>query len=155
MFCAPGPVSGGSEDVRSSFHLLHSRTRFRQYRGRRVPFSCFALPDPFQTEQSAEYSFHVSSVSGLVFMFCDPRVILGGSDGVGSRFQVLRCQTNFLRYLRRRVLFICFSLPDSFSTVPRASCPVFIFCAPGLIFRDTEDVGSYIHDLRSLTHFRR
>jgi hypothetical protein len=36
---APGLVLGGTEGVRSRFHVLRSRTRFRRYRGCRVPSS--------------------------------------------------------------------------------------------------------------------
>jgi hypothetical protein len=43
MFCAPGLVFGDIEGVGSYFHVLRSQTRFRRYRGRRLPFSCFAL----------------------------------------------------------------------------------------------------------------
>jgi hypothetical protein len=60
MFCAPGLVFGGVECVGSRFHVLCARTPFRQYRGRRVPFSCFALPDSFSALPRA---------SGLIFMF--------------------------------------------------------------------------------------
>jgi hypothetical protein len=58
MFCAPGLVFGGNEGVGSHFHVSHfhvlrSRPRFRRYRGRQVPFSCFALPDSFSTVMRA------------------------------------------------------------------------------------------------------
>jgi hypothetical protein len=33
MFCVPGLIFGGSEGVRSSFHVLRSWTRFWRYRG--------------------------------------------------------------------------------------------------------------------------
>jgi hypothetical protein len=124
MFCAPRLVFGGTEDVRSIFHVLRSRKCFRRYRGRRVPFSCFALPDSFSTE---------------------PRS--------GSILHVLRSRTCFRRYRRRRVLFSCLAIPDSFSAVPIASCPFFMFSAPGLIFGGTEEVGSRFHVLRSRTRF--
>jgi hypothetical protein len=42
-----------------------------------------------------------------------------------------------------------------FSTVSRASVPVFMLCALGLIFDGSEGVGSRFHALRSQTHFRR
>jgi hypothetical protein len=38
MFCAPGLVFGGIEDFGSLYRVLRSRTRFRRYRGRWVPF---------------------------------------------------------------------------------------------------------------------
>jgi hypothetical protein len=47
MFCAPGLVYGGTEGVGSRLHVLRSRTRFRRFRGRRVSFSSFALPESF------------------------------------------------------------------------------------------------------------
>jgi hypothetical protein len=47
MFCALGIVFGGAECVGSRFFVLFSRTRFLRCRGRRVPFSCFALSDSF------------------------------------------------------------------------------------------------------------
>jgi hypothetical protein len=106
MFCAPRLVFGGAGGVGSRFHVLRARTDFRRYRGRRVPFLCVCAP-------------------GLVF---------GDAGCLGSRFHVFRAWTHFKRYRGRRVQFTCFALPDSFSSVPRASGPVFIFCAPGLVF---------------------
>jgi hypothetical protein len=44
-FCDPGLIFGGAEGVGSRFQVLRARTHFRRYRGRRVPFSSFALPD--------------------------------------------------------------------------------------------------------------
>jgi hypothetical protein len=107
MFCAPGLFFDGSEGVRSHFHVLIARTRFRWYRGRRVPFSYFAR------------------------------------------------QTRYRRYRGCRVMFSCFACWDSFSTVPRASGPVFMFCAPGHIFGGAEGVCSSFHVLRSRTRFQR
>jgi hypothetical protein len=146
MFCAPGPVFGGTGGVGYRFHVLRSRTHFRRYRGHQVPFSCFSLSDP---------SFH-------------------GTDGVGCGFHVLRSKTQFRRYRGRWVPFSCFALPEPFSTVPRhrvplsyfalhnsfsalprASSAVFMFCAPRLDFGGTEGVGFRFHVLRSRTHFRR
>jgi hypothetical protein len=46
-FCAPGRVFDGNEGVRSSFHVLRSRTHFRRYRECHVLFSSFVLPDSF------------------------------------------------------------------------------------------------------------
>jgi hypothetical protein len=88
-------------------------------------------------------------------MFFAPGLVFGKTECVGSRFQVLRARTHFRRYQGCPVPFSCFALPDSFSEVPRASCPVFMFCAPGLIFRGTEGVGYRFHVLCSRTHFRR
>jgi hypothetical protein len=145
MFCAPGLIFGGTEGVGSRFNYLRSRTRFRRNRGRRVPISCFTLPDSFSA---------VPRAAGPVFMFCAPGLIFGGTEGVGSRFHVLFARTHFRRYRWRRVLFSCFALPNSFSAVPSASVPIFMFCAPGLIIGGTEGVGSCFHVLRSRTPFR-
>jgi hypothetical protein len=87
--------------------------------GHRVRFSCLALVDSFSA---------VPRAPGPVFLFCSPELILGGTEGVGSRFHVLRSRTHLGRYRGRRVPFSCFVLPDSFSTVARSSGPVFMFC---------------------------
>jgi hypothetical protein len=146
MFCAPGLVFGGIEVVGSRFHVLHSRTRFRRYRGSRVPFSYFARHNSFSS---------VLRASGPIFMFCAPGLVFGGTMGVGSRFHVLRSLTRFRRYRGRRVPFSCFARPESCSAVPRASDPVFMFGAPELIFDGTEGVGSHFLVLRARTHLRR
>jgi hypothetical protein len=146
MLCTLGLVFGGTDDVRSRFHDLRTQTHFRLYRWRRVPFSCFALPDSFSA---------VPRALGPVFMFCVPVLIFDGSEGVGSHFHVLRPRTRFQRYRGRRVTFSCLALLDSFSAVSRVSGPVFIFCPPGLIFGYTERVGSRFHVLHSPTLFRR
>jgi hypothetical protein len=146
MFCVLGLVFSGTKGVGSHFHVLRSRTRFRRYRGRRVPFSYFALPESFSA---------VPRTSGPFFMFSAAGLIFGGTDGVGSRFHVLRSRTCFRRYRGRRVLFSCFALPDSFSTVPRASYPFFMFSAPGHVFGGNEGVGFRFLVLRSENHFRR
>jgi hypothetical protein len=156
---------GGTEVVRNRFHVLRARARFRRFRGRRVPFSCFALPDTFST---------VLRVSGPVLMFCAPglvfdgsegfgsrfhvlraRTYFGGKEGFGSRFHVLRSRTSFRRSPVCRVLFSCFALSDSFSAVPLVSGLDFVFCAPGFIFGGSEGVGSRFHVLLSRTRFRR
>jgi hypothetical protein len=165
MFCAPGLIFDGSEGVGSSFHLLRSRTHFQRFRGRRVLFSCFALPDLFSA---------VPTVSGPIFMFCGPRHVFGRAEGVGSYFHVLRSRTRFRRCGGRQVAFSCFASPYSFwaipkasdpvfmlfapglvSAVPRTSAPVFMFCAPEIIFDGTDGVRSRFHFLRSRTRFRR
>jgi hypothetical protein len=145
MFCAPRLDFGGTEGVGSCFHFLRSRTRFRRYRGRRVPFSRFALPASFSA---------VSGASGPVFLFCAPGLFFGGTEGVRSCFHVLRSRTRFRRYRGRRVPFLRFALPDKFSAVLGASGPVFMFCAPVLLFIGTGDVGSRFLVLRSRTRFR-
>jgi hypothetical protein len=146
MFYAPGLVSRGTEGVGSRFHVLCSQTRFSRCRGRRVLFSCFALPDSFST---------VLRASGPVFMFCAPRLIFDCSEGVGSRFHVLRDSDSFSAVPRGPVPFSCFALPNMFSAVPRASGLIFMFCAPGLIFGGTEGVRFRFHVLRARTRFRR
>jgi hypothetical protein len=126
MFCALGLVFGGTEGVRSRFHVLRSRTCFRRCRVRRVTFSYFARPG----------------------------VIFGGPEGDGYRFHILRAGTQFWRYRGCLVLFKCFTHPDSFTAVPTASGPIFKFCAPTLVFGCTVGIGSRFHVLRSRTHFR-
>jgi hypothetical protein len=204
MFCAPRLVFGGTKSVRSHFHVLRSQPHFGRYRGRRVPFSCFALPNSFSAIPRASgpvfmFCAHglifggtegvksrflvlraqarfwrsrdlqvpfscfaltnsfseVSRTSGPFFMFCAPELIFGSAKGVRSRFHVLRAQTRYWQYRGRRVQFSCFVLPDSFSTAPWASGPVFMICAPGLVFGATECVESRFHVLRSRTQFRR
>jgi hypothetical protein len=143
MFCGSGLVFGDTEGVGSRFHVLRSRTHFHRGRGRRVPFSCFARPDSFSV---------VPRVSGPVILFCALSLIFDCTEGVGSRFHVLSARTRFRRYRGRPVPFSCFARPDSFSAVPRASCPVFMFCAPGLVFGGAECL---FHVLRTRTSFRR
>jgi hypothetical protein len=164
-FCAPGLFFGGTEGVGSLFHVLRSRTHLRQYRGRRVPFSSFPLPDLFLA---------VSRASGRVFKFYAPRLIIGGTKGVLSCFHVFRSRTCVWRYRGRRVLFFmfcapglvfhgtevdvhfsCFALPNLFSAVPRALGPVFMFCAPRLVFGGIVGVRSRFQVLRSRNRFRR
>jgi hypothetical protein len=146
MFCAPRLIFGDSEGVGSRFHVLRSRTHFRQSRGRRVPFSFFGRLDIFSA---------VPKASGPVFMFCAPGLVFVGTEVVVSSFHVLRNRTCFRRYCGHRVPFSCFARPDSFSAVSRALAPVFMFCASGLVFDGTEGVGSLFHVLRCQTHFRR
>jgi hypothetical protein len=70
-----------------------------------------------------------------------PILIFGSTEGVESRFNVLRFKSHFRCYRRRRVPFSCFALLDSLSAVLWASAPIFMFGAPGLVF-GTEGVGS-------------
>jgi hypothetical protein len=130
----------------SRFHVLHARTRFRRYRGRQVPFSCFAFSDSFSA---------VARALGPFYMFCAHGLIFGGSEGVVSLFHVLRSRARFRQYRGCRVPFSCFARPESFSTVPRASGVVFMFCAPGIVFGGDKCVGSRFHVLRSRNHHRR
>jgi hypothetical protein len=135
---------GSTEGVGSTFHVLRSRNHFRLFRGRRVPFPCFALPDKFST---------LSRASGTVFMLYTPGHVFGGTEGVGCRFHALRSRTCFQRYRGRQMSFSCFGLPDSFSAVQWASAVVFMFCAHGHVLGCAEGVESSFHVLRSRTHF--
>jgi hypothetical protein len=113
---------------------------------RQIPFSCFALTNSFSA---------VPRASGPILIFCATGHIFGGTEGVGSRYHVLRSHTSFQRNRASRVPFSCFTLPDSFSAVSRASGSTFMFCALGPIFSRTEGVGSHFHVLRFRTHFHR
>jgi hypothetical protein len=144
MFCTLGLVFGGTVGVWFLFHVLRSWTHFRRYRGRPIPFSCFARPDLFLV---------VLRASGPVFKFCTPRLVFGVTEGVGFRFHVLRTHPHFLRYRGRRVPFSCFASPHTFSSVPRASGLVFVFCAPALIFGGTEGIRSRFHVVARLDSF--
>jgi hypothetical protein len=146
MFCAPGLVFDGTDGIGSYFHVLRALTHFPRYRGRRVSFSCFVLPYTFST---------VPRASGPVFMFCSSGLIFSGTEGVRSRFHISRSRTCFRRCRVRPVPFSCFVLPDSFSVFPRATNPVFMLCASGLVFGGTEGVGSRFHVPRTRTYFRR
>jgi hypothetical protein len=137
MFCALGLIFDSIEGDGS---------RFRPYRGRRVPFSCFALLDSFSA---------APRVASPFFIFCAPELIFNGTGCDVSRFHILRSRTRFWQYRGRRILFSKFALPDSISTVSRASGPVLMFCTLGLFFGSTEGVGSRFHVLRARTRFRR
>jgi hypothetical protein len=165
LFYATGPVFCGTDGVGSRFLVLRSQTHFGRYRWRQVPFSCFTLPDAFSTVPrpsglvfmfcSPRFVFGSIEASSPVIMFCAPELIFGGTKGVGCGFHILPSRTHFRRYRVHRVLFSCFALPDPFSAVPRASGPVFMFCAPEPVFISIERFGSRFHLLRSRTHFRR
>jgi hypothetical protein len=127
----------GIEGFGSRFHVLRARTRIRWYQWHQVSFLCFAHPDTFLAVPRASgpvFMFGLLGIfsvvpraSGLDFMFCTPGHIFGGTEVVDSRFNVLRAQIHFRLFRGRRVLFSCFARSDSFSTVPRASGPVFMF----------------------------
>jgi hypothetical protein len=145
-FCAPGLIFGVIEGVGSRLHVFRSRTRFRRYRWRQVPFSYFARPDTFSSVRRA---------SGPVFMFYAPGLVFGFTESVLYRFLVLRARTRFRRYRGCGVPFSCFARPDSFSVVRRDSGPVFIFCAPGLVFGGTEGVRFLFYVFCTWTRFWR
>jgi hypothetical protein len=88
-------------------------------------------------------------------MFCALGHVFGGTEGVWSRFHVLLSRTHFRRYRGRRFPFSCFARPDSFSAIARASGPVFMFCASGLIFYGIEGVESLFRILLFRTLFWR
>jgi hypothetical protein len=184
MFYAPGLVFGGTEGVGSRFHVLRDRTHFRRYQGRQLPFSCFVRRTRFRRYRGRRIPFSyfalpnsfsaVPRASGAVFMFCAPGLVFGGIEGVRSCFHVFRSRTCFWRYRGRRVPFSRFPLRDSFwryrgcrvpfscfarsysfSTVMRSSDPVFLFCAPRLVFGGVECVGCRFHVLRARTRVRR
>jgi hypothetical protein len=54
-----------------------------------------------------------------------------------------------------RFPFSYFALLESFPAVLRASGPIFLFCAPGLIFGSIDGVGSCFHVLQSGTSLWR
>jgi hypothetical protein len=146
VFYAPKLIFSGSEVGVSRFHVLRSQTSCWRYRGHGVLFSCFALPGTFLAVRRA---------SGVIFMFCAPGLIIGGNEGAGSHFYILRSRSHFPRYRGRPVPFSSFAHPDLFSTILRASGLVFLFCALRLIFGGTQGVGSRFHVLHARTHFRR
>jgi hypothetical protein len=116
IFYVPVLIFGGSEGVGSRFYALRYPDSFLAVSRAlglififcapelifgdtelcQVPFSCFSLPDTFSAVRRA---------SSPVFMFCAPVLFFSGSDGLGSRFHVLRPRTRFQRYLGRRVPF--------------------------------------------------
>jgi hypothetical protein len=144
IFCASELVFEGIEGVGSCFHILRSHTHFVPYRGRRVPFTCFAFPDFFSAVPRASNSFFIFFASERVF---------GGTEGVGSRFHVLRSKTWLGLYRGRRVPFSCFVLPDSLSTVPRACGPIFMFYALGIVWGRTKGGESRFKVLSSMSRF--
>jgi hypothetical protein len=146
LFCVPGLIFDGTGGIGSRFLVLRARTLFRHFRGHRFPFSRFGRPYSFVAVQRA---------SCPVFLYCSPGLVFDGSGGVGSRFHVLGARTHLLRYRGRRVPFSYIARPDSFSTVPGVSGPVFMFCAPRLVFDGTEGVGTRFRVLRARSHFRR
>jgi hypothetical protein len=83
---APKLIFDGTKGVRYRFHVLRARTHFRRYRGRRIPISCFALPNSFLEVPRASGPFSIFFASGHIF---------GGTEVVGSNFHVLRSRLVF------------------------------------------------------------
>jgi hypothetical protein len=138
MFCAPGIIFGCTESVGFCFHVLRGRTHFRRYRGRWLPFSSFRR---YRGRRVSFLSFArldsfpaVLRASVSVFMSCAAGLVFGITEGVDSRFQVLRSLTHFRRYRGRRVPFSCIA---------------------GQVSGGTEGVGFHFHVLRARTNFRR
>jgi hypothetical protein len=115
MFCATRLVFGGTKDVGSRFNVLRPQTHFLWYRGRRVPFSCFALPDSYLAVPRALGPVFKFCAPGLIFdgiegdessfHFCSFGLVTGDTDDVGSNFLILRSRTRFGRYRGHRVPF--------------------------------------------------
>jgi len=145
-FCAPRRIFCVTECAGTRIYVSRTRTHFRRYRGRRVPFLTFALRDAFSA---------FPSWSGRVFTFCAPGCVFGDSERVETGLHVLRSRTRFRCVRGRQVPFSSVTLPNAFSAVSSASVPVFRFCAPGRIFSVTEGVGSGFQVMSSRTHFRR
>jgi hypothetical protein len=143
MFCAPGLIFGGTESIDSRFYVLRARIHFRLYRGIRVPFSCFALPDMFLAMRLG---------SSPVFLFSAPGYFFSGTEGVRSRFTL---GTHFRRNRGRRLKFSCFFVLGLIFDGREDVGTVFMFCVPGLIFGGAEVIGSHFHVLPSRAHFRR
>jgi hypothetical protein len=157
MFCALGLIFGDKEGVGSSFHVLGIQTHFWRYRGRRFSFHVLCYRTYFQwcRGRRASFSCFVPRATGPGFMFCAPRLVLGGTEGV--RYSFMFCSSGLVFGGTESVgsSFSYFPLPNSFWAVPRAPALIFMFCAPRLIFRGTEDVGSRFHVLRSRSRFGR
>jgi hypothetical protein len=164
IFDAHGLIFDGIEGVRSTFHVVPSMNLFQWYRGHQAYFSCFTLSNSISA---------VLRALDPLFMFCAPRLIFGGTVGAVSSFYILRYRTHFRRYQGHRIFFsyfalldlfstvqrtwgpiLCFAPSVSFSAVPRALGPIFMFCAPGHVFSDTEGVRSSFYVLLTRTRFR-
>jgi hypothetical protein len=107
IFCAFGLIFNSTVGVGSRFHVLYSQTRFRRYRGRRVPFECPSLSDSFWAVPRASgpvflilrsrTRYHLYRAPCPVSMFCAPGLVFNDTKGVGSRFQVFSSMTHFGR----------------------------------------------------------
>jgi hypothetical protein len=140
MFCALGLIFGDKEGVGSSFHVLGIHTHFQRYRGRRFSFHVLCYRTHFQwcRGRRASFSCFVPRATGPGFMFCAPRLVLGGTEGVRYSFMFFSPGLVFGGTEGIGSSFSYFPLPNSFWAVPRAPALIFMFCAPRLIFRGTE-----------------
>jgi hypothetical protein len=77
-------------------------------------------------------------------MFCALRLVLGGTEVVGSSFYVLLCRIIFSG---TEGVGSSFVLPDPIWAIPRASGLVFMFCTSEPIFGST-----VIHNLTSFIY---
>jgi hypothetical protein len=168
MFPAFGLISGGSDGVRSRFHVLRSRICFRAVWRVLGPVSMFCTHElVFGGSEGVRSRFHalrsedtlsaVPRASDLVCMFCAPKLVcmFCAPKLVCPHFHVLRSLTRFLCCGGRWVPFSCFLLSDSFSAVLKVSHLVFMFCAPVLLFGGTDGVGHHFLVLRSRPRFQR
>jgi len=173
-FCVPRLIFGRIEHVESRFHVLRSRTRFRRYRARWVPFPRFAPPPHFRRYRARRLPFDrfalpksfltVPRASSLVLTFCAPwhistvpsvsapvitfyahKHVFCSTELVESHFHVFLSRSNFQQYRSRRVPFSRFLLPNTFLAIISVLGPIFTFCAPGLVFGCIEHVGSRFH----------
>jgi hypothetical protein len=93
-----------------------------------------------------------SAVPRAMVQFCALGLIFGGTEGAGSNFNVLLSRTHFRRYRGHQVQFsyfalskpildgtecagsdLCFALPNSCSSEPRALSQVFMLWALGSV----------------------
>jgi hypothetical protein len=116
----------------------------------------FCAPEPiFSGTEGVGSILHVLWTSGRVCLICATEPVFDGTEDVGSSFHVLRSRTHFRRYRKCQFQFSYFAPPDERSEVSRSSGPVFMYCAPGPMFGDSERISSSFHLLCSRTHFRR
>jgi hypothetical protein len=92
MFCPSGVIFGGTEGTGSYFYLCASGFIFGDTKGAESSFLFLLLLNSFSA---------VSRAPGPVFMFYIPKLIFGGTEGVGSNFYVLRFRTHVRRYQGR------------------------------------------------------
>jgi hypothetical protein len=88
-------------------------------------------------------------------MFCAPELVFDNNQGRRVSFLRFGLPDSFSAVPEGRVPFYIFARSDSFSAVSRALDLVFLFYAPRLIFDGTKGDGSRFHVLRARTHFRR